>query len=120
MACLYTELKKFLNENLIIKDYYQDHYLTLVYPINVELDKRYSSTYYDNNITKIMLKGDDICGYIDTPWGCSGWYTISPRSRHRFSRMYKYEAFWIGIKDSIVKSLKKEWGTIFNFDTDEN
>lgn len=105
----YDRLKKLLTDNYILKEYYQSHYLTLIYPVHVSINRNLEYN-YQPCITKIMLKDNNIYGYIDSPFGNLGWYYISPRSKHEFSKVFSNNSFWVILGDTVRRSLKKGVG----------
>ena len=53
----YDRLKKLLTDNYILKEYYQLHYLSLVWPVCIDINSNLEYN-YQPCITKIMLKGN--------------------------------------------------------------
>lgn len=113
----YDRLRKLLIDNYILKEYYQLHYLSLVCPVYIDINSNLEYN-YQPSITKIMLKGNNICGYIDSPFGNSGWYSISPKSRHTFSNIFSNGRFLELLGSTIRVSLRKEWNNIFELEGD--
>lgn len=113
----YDRLRKLLIDNYILKEYYQLHYLSLVYPVCIDINSNLEYN-YQPCITKIMLKGNNICGYIDSPFGNSGWYSISPKSRHTFSNIFSNGRFLVLLGSTIRVSLRKEWNNIIELEGD--
>lgn len=113
----YNRLRKLLTDNYILKEYYRLHYLSLIWPVYIEINSNLEYN-YQPCITKIILKGNNIYGYIDSPFGNSGWYSISPKSGHTFSNIFNNGHFLVLLGDTIRVSLKKEWNNIIELEED--